>query len=149
MRRLLTGAVLCALAGTAAAQAPSQAPTSPAAPSPAATSPTATGAASSREIIVEAPRSLPAPKEVGRSPFTGAPIMVFSLRIPVQYGDLDLADPKDAARLMTRVERVAHDACAQLDRLYPLVEDANCGLRTVTSARSGAQALIDAAKTGP
>ncbi len=142
MRRLLIGAVLSALASTASAQAP--APTTPAAPSPAAT-----GAASSREIIVEAPRSLPAPKEVGRSPFTGAPIMVFSLRIPVQYGDLDLADPKDAARLMTRVERVAHDACAQLDRLYPLVSDPGCQLRTMTGARSGAQALIDAAKTGP
>lgn len=136
MRRLLAGAMLAALAGSASAQAP--APTSPAAP------PVET--ASSREIIVEAPRSLPAPKEVGRSPFTGAPIMVFSLRIPVQYGDLDLADPKDAARLMTRVERVAHDACAQLDRLYPLVSDPECPMRTTTGARSGAKALIDAAR---
>jgi UrcA family protein len=132
---MLSAVTLAAFASAAFAQAPA--------------APAAQDAAASREIIVEAPRSLPAPKEVARSPFTGAPIMVFSLRIPVQYGDLDLASPRDAARLMTRLDRVAHDACAQLDRLYPLVSDPDCHLRTMTGARPGAQALIDAAKSGP
>ncbi len=59
------------------------------------------------EIIVEAPRSLPGPEIVGRSPHTGAPVVVTTLRIPVLYDDLDLADPVDAERLMTRVDRVS------------------------------------------
>ncbi len=101
------------------------------------------------EIIVEAPRSLPGPEIVGRSPHTGAAIVVMTLRIPVLYDDLDLTDPADADRLMTRVERVAQDACGELDRLYPLTSDPDCVLRTVKGARPVAEARIAAARLAP
>lgn len=102
-------------------------------------------AAPQSDIVVEAPRSLPAPEMVGRSAHTGAPIVVMTLRIPVLYGDLDLADPADADRLMTRVERVAKDACEELDRLYPLTIDPDCTATTIKLARPLAEARIAAA----
>lgn len=98
------------------------------------------------DIVVEAPRSLPAPEMVGRSSYTGAPVVVMTLRIPVLYGDLDLADPVDADRLMTRVGRVAQDACDELDRLYPLTADPDCAATTMKLARPLAEARIAAAK---
>src|SRR5688572_4271267 len=47
------------------------------------------------EIIVEAPRPLPAPAE--RSPYSGAPVAVTTVKISVLYGDLDLSRETDAA----------------------------------------------------
>ncbi|MCK9542622.1 MAG: UrcA family protein [Novosphingobium sp.] len=130
-------ALLCAIASMAATPAAAQDETPP---------------TDGPEIVVEAPRPLPPPPEtVGRSPYTGAPVVVATLRIPVLYGDLDLADPTDADRLMKRIERVSSDACAQLDRLYPLSSDTECVARTLAGARPAAQAVIDkalAAKTG-
>ena len=96
------------------------------------------------EIVVEAPRSVPVPGE--RSPYTGAPIIVTTVRIPALYGDLDLAQPTDAARLMKRLDRVAHDACGQLDRLYPLNPDADCVERAVANATVAARSLIATAQ---
>ena len=96
------------------------------------------------EIVVEAPRSVPVPGE--RSPYTGAPIIVTTVRIPALYGDLDLAQPTDAARLMKRLDRVAHDACGQLDRLYPLNPDADCVDRAVAKATVTAKSLIATAQ---
>jgi len=110
-------------------------------------------AASEPEIIVEAPRPLPTPPETTeRSPYSGRTVIVATLRMSVHYGDLDLADAKDAERLMTRIERVARDACTQLDRLYPLSSDTECLARTVKGAQPSAQAAIEkaiAAKTQP
>ena len=96
------------------------------------------------EIVVEAPRSVPVPGE--RSPYTGAPIIVTTVRIPALYGDLDLAQPTDAARLMKRLDRVAHDACGQLDRLFPLNPDADCVERAVANATVAARSLIATAQ---
>jgi UrcA family protein len=95
-------------------------------------------------IVVEAPRTVPL--EGGRSPYTGASTIVTTVRISALYGDLDLAKPADAARLMVRLDRVAHDACAQLDRLYPLVSDPDCASRATAGATATAKTLIAAAR---
>ena len=96
-------------------------------------------------IVVEAPRSAPMRSE--RSPYTGATIVVTIVKIPARYGDLNLANPRDAARLMTRLDRVAHDACGQLDRLFPLDPDSNCVRGALAKARTSARAVISAAQT--
>lgn len=96
------------------------------------------------EIVVEAPRSMPIVGE--RSPYTGASIVVTTVRIPALYGDLNLAKPEDAARLMTRLDRVANDACRQLDRLFPLSPDPDCVDRAVAGATVTAKSLIGAAQ---
>jgi len=95
-------------------------------------------------IIVEAPRYVPVQSE--RSPYTGAPIVVTIVKIPARYGDLNLANPADAARLMTRLDRVAHDACKQLDQLFPLNPDRDCVGRAVANARSAAKIVVAAAQ---
>jgi UrcA family protein len=101
-------------------------------------------------IVVEAPRAVPLPPppqepkapDAERSATTGAPIVTTTVRISALYGDLDLTRPEHGLRLMTRIERVAHDACATLDRLYPLTPDPDCVSRAVTRARPAADALI-------
>lgn len=107
-----------------------------------------------REIVVEAPRTIlppPPPEELApaRDRFTGAPIVVTTVRISAFYGDLDLTQPASAARLMTRIERVSRDACATLDRLHPLTRDPDCVGRAVAGARPAAEALIAAAGKSP
>ena len=47
---------------------------------------------------------------------------------------------------MTRIEQTARQACAYLDRLYPLVEDPDCAERAATGATPAAHAAIAAAK---
>lgn len=101
------------------------------------------GAAEDRTIVVEAPRTLPPPP--GHSSFTGAPIITTTVKISALYGDLDLTQPAAATRLMTRIERVAQDACLHLDRLYPLNPDAGCVDRAVAGAAPAVKAIIDAA----
>lgn len=96
------------------------------------------------EIVVEAPRAVPL--EGTRSPYTGASTIVTTVRISALYGDLDLADPQDSARLMVRLDRVARDACGQLDRLYPLISDPDCVSRAVSGATVTAKALIAEAR---
>lgn len=96
------------------------------------------------EIVVEAPRSMPIPGE--RSPYTGASIVVTTVKIPALYGDLDLAKPADAARLMKRLDRVAIDACNQLDRLLPLNPDPDCVGRALAKATVTAKSLIAVAQ---
>jgi UrcA family protein len=95
-------------------------------------------------IVVEAPRSLPPPPS--RSSYSGAPIVTTTVKIQALYGDLDLTQPVGAARLMTRIERVAHDACQYLDRLFPLSPDADCIDRAIANARPSANAAIAAAR---
>ena len=94
------------------------------------------------EIVVTAPRSVPVTVE--RSPYTGAPVLVATVKIPVRFGDLDLKDPASSARLFTRIRRVAQDACAQLDRLYPLSPDPSCVDNAIADARPAAEALLAA-----
>ncbi|MBV1691952.1 UrcA family protein [Novosphingobium sp. G106] len=98
-------------------------------------------------IVVEAPRTLPSPLPASpgeKSPFTGAQIVTTVVRISVLYGDLDLKQPESAARLMTRIQRVAHDACVTLDRLYPLSPDPDCVSRAAAKATPAAKALLAA-----
>jgi UrcA family protein len=92
------------------------------------------------DIVVTAPRSVPLPVE--RNRYTGAPIIVTTVKIPVLYYDLDLKDPASAPRLMKRIERVAEDACAQLDKLYPLHPDGDCIIKAVANATPAARAAI-------
>jgi UrcA family protein len=99
---------------------------------------------SAGEIFVEAPRSASLPRE--RSPYTGAPIVTSTVRIPVLYGDLDLTRPGDDERLFTRVESVAHDVCEELDRLQPFNPDADCVSKAVASGTASAKAVIAAAQ---
>lgn len=94
-------------------------------------------------IVVEAPRSLPDPIERGQ--YTGAPLAVTTIRMPVLYDDLDLTNPADAERLITRIDRIAADACKYLDKLYPLNPDTDCARKSVTKARAAAKELIAAA----
>jgi UrcA family protein len=94
----------------------------------------------SSDIVITAPRSVPLPVE--RNTYTGAPIIVTTVKIPVLYYDLDLKDPASAPRLMKRIERVAQDACTQLDRLYPLNPDAECIGKAVANAAPAAKAAI-------
>lgn len=95
-------------------------------------------------ITVEAPRSGPALVE--RNPYTGAAIVVTTVKMPVMYDDLDLATPRDADRLMVRIRSVARDLCKHLDRLMPLNPDPTCIQQTVAKAASQASAVIAAAR---
>lgn len=96
-----------------------------------------------QEIVVEAPRELPPVGE--RSAFIGAPVVTTTVRITALYGDLDLTRLENADRLMKRIESASHDACAYLDRLYPLNPDAACYDRAVAGAAPTAKAIIAAA----
>lgn len=94
-------------------------------------------------IVVEAPRSLP--DAIERGQYSGVPLAVTTIRMPVLYSDLDLKNPADAERLMTRIDRIGEDACKYLDKLYPLNLDADCAKKSVTKARTTAKELIAAA----
>ena len=100
----------------------------------------------SREIIVEAPRSVPLAVE--RSPYTGAASVISTVRIPVFYHDLDLARPGDDERLMTRVATVARDVCRELDRLHPLAPDTDCVRQAIASGTAAAKVAIAQARAG-
>jgi len=65
-----------------------------------------------------------------------------TVKMSVRYDDLDLSQPADGERLMTRVGRVAQDACEELDRLYPLSPDADCRARAAANGREAAKAVI-------
>lgn len=102
--------------------------------------------AQAQEIVVEAPRSLPSPSDrAERSSYSSAPVVTTVVRITALYGDLDLTRPEHAERLMMRIDRVARDACATLDRLYPLNPDPECVSRAVANTTPAAKALITAA----
>lgn len=95
------------------------------------------------QIVVEAPRRLPVP--VDRSPYSGAPIAVTTIKMSVLFGDLDLSREADAESLLYRIDRVAQDACRYLDRLYPLNPDPDCMGAAVAKAKATAKAEIAAA----
>ena len=98
------------------------------------------------EIVVEVPRTLAPPKPPKRpNRFRGETELVARVRVGVFYNDLRLADPKDAARLMERLESTARQACDYLDELYPLQQDPDCRKRAVDAAAPAARAAIAAA----
>lgn len=134
-RAILTGLAASAalsLATAAIAQSDAQATAQAEAPDP------------DQTITVEAPRSVKRPA-AGDSHEQGE-FLSTTVKIGVLYSDLDLTKDSDADRLMTRVERVANDACSELDRVYPLDPDPECVPRAVGYARKAARAVIDAAR---
>lgn len=138
-RIILSGLAAAVLSSAASAQAPNPANTPPEGTPVIDAQP-----ASSQEIVVEAPRQVKTPGSA--EPFTGEGFMATTVKIPVLYSDLDLTKEADAARLMTRIERVASDACHELDRVYPLDPDPDCVSRAQINGRKAAQAVIDAAR---
>jgi len=100
----------------------------------------------SSDIVVEAPRALPRPKRANR--FLNEAEVVATVRVPVMYYDLHLADPGDASRLMDRIHNTARQACSYLDALYPLRPDPECVKRAEDKAGPAARAAIEAAKAG-
>jgi hypothetical protein len=92
------------------------------------------------EIVVEMPRKLAPPKRANR--FRGETELVARVRVGVFYNDLRLAEAKDAARLMERIEATARQGCAYLDELYPLQQDPDCRKRAVDAASVEARAAI-------
>lgn len=102
------------------------------------------------DIVVEAPRPVPVPNppslpDTERNPYSGAPLILTTVQLPVLYNDLDLANPADAERLMTRIDRIGRDACTYLDRLYPLSSDTECLAKATGKAKTAAKAAIAAA----
>ena len=98
--------------------------------------------AQSEEITVIAPRPItPFAKE--KSDHGAKPII--SLKMLVQYGDLDLSQSDDVARLAVRVHAVARDACRYLDQVYPLDLDPDCESRAVQDAKPQVAKAIAAA----
>lgn len=61
-----------------------------------------------------------APRYVGRSATTGAPIEVVRASRVVNYSDIDPYTDWGAHVLRTRIERAARSACDQLDQEYPI-----------------------------
>lgn len=102
----------------------------------------------SSDIVVEAPRALPKPKPRRANRFLGEPEVFATVRVPVMYYDLDLAQPDGAKRLMDRIHNTARQACSYLDALYPLRPDPECTKRAEDKAGPAARAAIEAAKAG-
>lgn len=65
------------------------------------------------DIVVRAPRNL------DRSPTTGAPYERVSASRVVRYDDLDLRTDRGVNRLKARITRAANSACDELDNTYP------------------------------
>jgi UrcA family protein len=86
-----------------------------------------------KEIVVVAPRPITA--EIVESSPGNREKAVISLKMVVQYGDLDLRKAEDQDRLMVRIRSVARDACRYLDRLYPLDPDSQCEARAVADTK--------------
>lgn len=99
--------------------------------------------ANDQEIVVEAPRSVPTPPE--RSSYSGAAVVVTTVRISALYGDLDLSTARGVSRLRTRIGRVAQDACRQLDRIHPFAPDPDCVAKALARTEPALQHAIDAA----
>lgn len=141
-RIILSGLALAAFAGAAgiaSAQTADQADTPPASTPVIDEQP-----ASAQEIVVEAPRQIKTPSSA--EPYAGEGFMATTVKIPVLYSDLDLTKDADGERLMTRIERVASDACHELDRIYPLDPDPDCVSRAEINGRKAAQTVIEAAR---
>jgi len=97
------------------------------------------------EIVVEAPRSKAMPRGE-RSPYGGDSVVITTVKIPVFYDDLDLKDPASVSSLFRRIEYVAKDVCAALDRMLPLDPDSSCFQTTVARARPLALAAVEASR---
>ncbi len=101
------------------------------------------------QVTVQASHQHVTKKIVGRS-YSGIPIELVQLTRHVGYGDLDLAATAGAAELKKRIEATAHEACKQLDNLYPLefsdTSDRQCIRDAVDGAMKQANQAIAAAE---
>lgn len=96
--------------------------------------------ASDQEIVVVAPRLITTEtKEKGSN---GRDTAIISLKMVVQYGDLDLRRSENVGLLMARIRSVSRDACKYLDRLYPLLPDPHCKERAFVDALPQAENAI-------
>lgn len=84
--------------------------------------------------------------EVGRTS-SGVPVVMYELGYHVSYRDLDLSTAGGADALKQRVREAAAEACADLDKMYPLTEpDKGCANRAGDEAMEQAKAAIEAAR---
>lgn len=95
-------------------------------------------------IVVIAPRPITA--EIRERGPNGRETAIISLKMVVQYVDLDLKQAGNVDLLMARIRSVARDACKYLDRLYPLNPDPDCQDRAFQNAMPQARAAIAAAQ---
>jgi UrcA family protein len=88
---------------------------------------------------------------VGRAYGSGAPIEKVTVDYHVSYADLDLVKHADVLTLNQRVEGAAHDACQQLDELYPLErsKQRECMSDAIHGASDQIQKAITAAHNRP
>jgi UrcA family protein len=96
------------------------------------------------DITVRAERATV--EKVGRTS-SGVPIRQYELGYTVSYGDLDLASEGGASALKQRVHEAAQSACADLDKLYPMVPpDRDCARNAEKEAAPEIDAAIEAAR---
>lgn len=89
----------------------------------------------------------PVEARVGRTS-SGVPVISYELTHKVSFDDLDLASAAGADALRQRVREAAAAACADLDKMYPLVEsDRDCANKAAKEAMAEAEAAIAAART--
>jgi UrcA family protein len=101
------------------------------------------------EIVVQAG---PVTKTVvGRAYGSGAPIEKVTVDYHVSYADLDLVKHADVLTLNKRVEGAAHDACQQLDELYPIERPKmrECTADAIHAASEQVQKAIAASQSRP
>jgi UrcA family protein len=78
-----------------------------------------------------------------------SPVLAISTERHVSYSDLDLSKPEDAAKLESRIIDAAKEACAALDKQYPVqvyvpVGRGNCVKDATREALSTARVIIAA-----
>jgi UrcA family protein len=104
------------------------------------------------EVIVTPP-----PPQGPQRSAIGAPIVLASQSAPVRFDDLDLRTERGARDLRSRVNFAARTLCTRLSTLYPSSfngvatgwpPEPDCYRTAVDSAMPGAEAAIDAARTG-
>ena len=79
--------------------------------------PAASAPAESQEITIIAPEVVR--KTVGKES-RGQPIEIVTTTQEVEFADLDLSKPADAATLRKRIKDAAREACRRLDQSAPL-----------------------------
>lgn len=98
----------------------------------------------SQEITVTAPQVTVQKAEKGPSGFSR--VMVYSADRQVSFADLDLTTDAGIDTFRTRIRDAARDACEQISKEYPMVEDASCERVAIAHAAVRANQIIDAAK---
>lgn len=95
-----------------------------------------------------------APRQIGRSPYTRAPITEVTESRVVTYHDLDLTGPTGLGALDKRIATAAREACRDLETHHPLgaPDRLTCQKQAVASAReqlASAKAMAMQSRTPP